>query len=151
MPASDEYLRRQQEHIHDVGWSVTAVVPEPGDTDATFAYTVGLTERRLPELIIAGLHPLIAHELLNDLAHRLHGGMPPLVHDQRLDDLIVGYDVAIVDGLATEALHPGTAYARYGKDRVRLRQIVWPDKHGRFPWDDGYAYPPHVQPLLARP
>ena len=36
-------------------------------------------------------------------------------------------------------------------DQVRLQQVVWPDPHGRFPWDPGYQYPPQAQPLLGRP
>ena len=56
-----------------------------------------------------------------------------------------------VDGPATEHLYPGAAYARYGTDRVRLQQVVWPDRQARFPWDAGYQYPPTVQPLLGRP
>ena len=43
------------------------------------------------------------------------------------------------------------AVSRYGADQVRLQQVVWPDPHGRFPWDPGYQYPPQAQPLLGRP
>ncbi|MFG3602496.1 DUF4262 domain-containing protein [Micromonospora chersina] len=39
----------------------------------------------------------------------------------------------------------------YGRDRLRLQQVVWPDRHGRFPWDAAYAFPSAVQPLIARP
>jgi hypothetical protein len=44
-----------------------------------------------------------------------------------------------------------TAFARYGKDQIRLQQVVWPDTVGRFPWEPSYAFAPHIQPLLARP
>ena len=104
-----------------------------------------------PELVIAGLHPLIAQALLGDLADRVvhHGAR--LRHGQRITDLIDGYDAVIVDGPVTEELYPGTAIGRYGADQVRLQQVVWPDPHGRFPWDPGYQYPPQAQPLLGRP
>ncbi|MEV5691989.1 DUF4262 domain-containing protein [Micromonospora globbae] len=151
MPSLEEFFRIQQKHIDEIGWSVTAVLPAPTEAGAPFAYTVGLTEHDVPELVIAGLDPHIAQALLNDLARRVHDRAERLTHGQRVTDLLVGYDAVIVEGPATEALHPGAAYARYGADRVRLQQIVWPDKHGRFPWDDGYGYPAHVQPLLGRP
>ncbi|GGL92985.1 DUF4262 domain-containing protein [Micromonospora yangpuensis] len=151
MPSPDEILDIQRRHITETGWAVTAVLPAPGTTDSPFAYTVGLTERHLPELVIAGLDPRIAQILLNDLAGRVHTGAARLTHGHRVDDLIVGYPAVIVEGPATEALWPGTAYARYGRDRVHLQQIVWPDRHGRFPWHDGYEYPGHVQPLLGCP
>jgi len=147
----DDVLHRQDEHIKQVGWAVTAVLPTDDDPAAPFAYTVGLTELGFPDLVIAGLSPQIAQALLNDLAGRVHDRTTRFAHGQRIDDLLVGYDAVIVDGPATEALYPGTAYARYGRDLVRLQQIVWPDRHGRFPWDPGYAYDPHVQPLIGRP
>ncbi|GAB3147113.1 hypothetical protein GCM10027290_29890 [Micromonospora sonneratiae] len=151
MPSVEEVLQNQQRHIDEFGWAVTAVLPTQGESGSPFAYTVGLTQHDFPELVIAGLHPYIAHTLLNDMARRVHDGAQRLIHGQQVNDLLVGYDAVIVEGPATEALHPGTAYARYGEERVRLQQIVWPDQHGRFPWDDGYEYPAYVQPLLGRP
>ncbi|WP_433289377.1 DUF4262 domain-containing protein [Micromonospora sp. CA-244673] len=64
---------------------------------------------------------------------------------------MAGYDAVIIDGDPTEQLHPGGAIGRYGRDRVRLQQVLWPDRHGRFPWDTAYAFPFAVQPLIARP
>jgi hypothetical protein len=151
VPPLEEFLQNQQRLINKFGWAVTAVLPEFGGSGHTFAYTVGLTERDLPELVIAGPDPLTAQALLNDMAGRVSSRAEPFTHGQRVADLLVGYDAIIVEGPATDALLPGAAYAQYGKDRVRLQQIVWPDPHSRFPWDDGYQYPAHVQPLLGRP
>jgi hypothetical protein len=152
----DQFLRNQFLHHQDgliarYGWAVTAVLPTPTDPGTPFAYTVGLTERAQPELVIAGLDPLIAQALLNDLAQRVVDDHTHLTHGQRLPDLIAGYDAVLVDGPITEDLYPGSAIGRYGADRVALRQIVWPDRDGRFPWDPGYAYPPQAQPLIGRP
>jgi hypothetical protein len=57
MPGVQDWLRRQQQIIDDVGWAVTHIVPTDGDPDTTipFAYTVGLTAHGYPELLIAGL------------------------------------------------------------------------------------------------
>ena len=145
------FLRQQDALIAQCGWAVTMVVPTSTDPGAPFAYTVGLTARTQPELVIAGLDPLIAQTLLNDLAARVIEQHMQLAHGQHLHDLIAGYDAVLVDGPVTDDLYPGTAIGRYGADHVRLRQIVWPDRDGRFPWDPGYAYPPQAQPLLGRP
>lgn len=151
MDAFDEVLRRQGEHIDRVGWSVTMVAPTDDDPGVTFAYTVGLTAHAFPELVIAGLPPAIAHALLNDLAGRVYDTAVRFGHGQRIGDLVVGYDAVIVDGPATEMLYPGAAYARYGADRVRLQQVVWPDPQGRFPWQPGYDHDGHPQPLIGQP
>jgi Domain of unknown function (DUF4262) len=116
------------------------------DTDAD---AVGKAHDR-PELVIAGLDPAIAQALLNDLAERVVHRAARFTHGQRITDLIDGYDAVIIDGPITEHLYPGAAIGRYGPDRVRLQQIVWPDPHARFPWEPGYQYPPQAQPLLAR-
>jgi Domain of unknown function (DUF4262) len=146
-----QFLRRQDQLIDLYGWAVTAVAPTPDDPGTPFAYTVGLTEHDRPELVIAGLDPAIAQALLGDLADRVVHHAARFTHGQRITDLIAGYDAVIVDGPVSDELYPGTAIGRYGADRVRLQQIVWPDPHARFPWDPGYQYPPQAQPLLGRP
>jgi len=151
MDEFDEVLHRQDEHIDRVGWSVTMVLPTDGEPGPPFAYTVGLTEHGFPELVIAGLPPHIAQALLNDLAGRVYDRADRFRHGQRIGDLLAGYDAVIVDGPATEALYPGAAYARYGTDRVRLQQVVWPDRAGRFPWEPGDEHDPQVQPVIGRP
>jgi hypothetical protein len=149
----EDYLRRQNAMIDKYGWAVTIVLPTADDppTTAVFGYTVGLTAHGHPELIIAGLDPAICHALLNDLARRVYDTAETFNHGQRITDLIIGYDAIIVNGDATEHLLPGAAFGRYGKQSVRLQQIVWPDINGRFPWEHDYVYPPHVQPTIGRP
>ncbi|SCF42720.1 protein of unknown function (DUF4262) [Micromonospora matsumotoense] len=106
------------------------MLPTDDDPDTTpFAYTVGLTAHGYPELITAGLPPEIAHSLLNDLARRVYDRAERFTHGQRIRNLIAGYDAIIIDGLPTADLLPGMAIARYGRARVRLQQMVWPDRH----------------------
>ena len=147
----DTILAEQQHHIRVVGWAVTAVLPTTGQAGAPFAYTVGLTAHQHPELLIAGVDPYTAHELLNAMASRVVHNGARLVDGQRIDDLIVDYDAVMRSGQPTRELVAGTACARYGHDRVRLTQIVWPCPHSRFPWEDGYCLPAGLQPLLAKP
>lgn len=150
MSKHDSFLRHQDQIIATLGWAVTYVLPTDDDpTDIPFAYTVGLTERDLPELLIAGLPIPVAHTLLNDLARREHDNGERYRHAQRIDDLLVGYDTVLIDGPLSDRLWPGAAIARYGRERIRVRQIVWPDVTGRFPWDDGYNHTGCPQPLIT--
>ncbi|MGW3607798.1 DUF4262 domain-containing protein [Micromonospora sp. NPDC005161] len=148
----EDFWRRQSEMIDRVGWSVTLVHPSDGDPDheVPFAYTVGLTAHDYPELITAGLPPGVAHSLLNDLAGRVYDKAERFTHGQRISDLIAGYDAIIIHGPPTDDLLPGMASARYGRDQIRLQQLVWPDQQGRFPWDNGYDLNPQAQPLIAQ-
>lgn len=152
MPNIDDFLRRQEQILDTVGWAVMHVLPA-ADTDTTtpFAYTVGLTAHGYPELLIVGLPPEIAHDLLNDLAARVYDKAEQFSHGQRISDLIAGHDAVLVEGEPTDDLLPGVAIARYGREQVRLLQVIWPDPQGRFPWHAGYSMDPHVQPQIARP
>jgi hypothetical protein len=145
-------IRRQDQIIDRFGWAVVCVLPHDPDDDPTvFAYTVGLTAHDHPELIIAGLPPHTAQALLNNLAGRVYDKAQHFHHGQRIDDLLEGYEAIIVEGAATDVLYPGAAIGRYGTHRVRLQQLVWPDPHGRYPWDDDYSQDPRLQPLIAQP
>jgi hypothetical protein len=147
----DDFMRRQQQLIDTVGWAVMNIVPTEDDPASPFSYTVGLTAYGHPELLVAGLDPAVGQTLLNYLARRVYDRAERFTHGQRIGDLLDGYDAVIVEGPATKALHPGAAFSRYGTDRVRLQQIVWPDPHGLFPWEPGYEFDADVQLVIGRP
>jgi hypothetical protein len=147
----DDLMHRQAEIIEQVGWAVMHVSPAAVDPDTVvpFSYTVGLTAHDYPELLLSGLPLDAAHPLLNDLARRVYDKAQRFSDGERITDLIAGYDAMIIDGRPTDELIPGMAFARYGRDRVRLQQMVWPDRHGRFPWEHGYLLASDAQPLIA--
>lgn len=147
------FLRHQKEIIDRVGWAVMNIFPgvDDPDTVSPFAYTVGLAAHGYPELLITGLPPDLGHALLNKLAVRVYDKAERFTHGQRVSDLLTGHDVVIVEGPATEELLPRVAIALYGRDQVRLQQVVWPDLQDRFPWEDGYELDRHEQPLIAHP
>jgi hypothetical protein len=142
----DDYLRRQQAVIAERGWIWVNVMPRPGDPEPPFAYTVGLTEHRQPELLVAGLDPRAAHALLARLAERVVHDREQLRHLQHVT--VPGYtEMIIIDGTAAGDLQPNIAVALYGAEPVRLQQVVWPDPHGRFPWEPHYELSPADQLL----
>jgi hypothetical protein len=123
---------------------VQGVFSTEADPGPNFAYTVGLTEAGLPELVITGLpHHDLAAELLNTAA-RLH----------LADEIRAGREVTEAATVALRAVDaPGTiagpAFALYGR-RVRFVQLVWPDQGGAYPGDDGWALG-DAQPLFTEP
>ena len=126
--------------VHQNGWAVQGVSGRH-----PFAYTVGLTECGVPELVITGMDDCAAATVLNAIAGRV-----------LREDLDVGARVDL-SGLALEVLaveHPDlhllTATALYG-DEVRGLQLVWPDDRGRYPWQPGHRSRRGGQPLLGRP
>lgn len=61
----DDYLDVLRTIIADHGWAVQFVE----DESRPFAYTVGLSLRGLPELLITGLQPRKSAHVLNSVAH----------------------------------------------------------------------------------
>lgn len=148
-----DFFREQTEIIQQFGWAVVHVLPSDEDPAGTvpFAYTVGLTAAGHPELIIAGLPPELSHQLLNELAGRVHDEGARFRHGRRVNDLIVDQSVTILSGGPTETLWPGAALARYGREKVRLQQLVWPDPVDNFPWQEFYDAEEFPQPLIDAP
>ncbi|MBG0563239.1 DUF4262 domain-containing protein [Actinoplanes aureus] len=153
MSFRDDFFERQSEIIDEYGWAVVHVLPADDDPEETvpFAYTVGLTGFGFPELAITGLDPEAGHQILNELACRLCDDGLRLSHGQRISDLLADQEVVIVAGEATEEVFPGAALARYGDERVHLRQIVWPDLDNRYPWQRGYESLLYPQPTIGAP
>lgn len=120
--------------IAKYGWAVQAVFA--GDDSPAFAYTVGLSKKGLPEVIVFGLPQQVAHRFLNDMGRRFtNSGVPAL--DTDLDDVAEGYPARLVPAPRGEADKYMFATQRRYPDYTAL-QLVWTDKNRRWPWDFGF-------------
>jgi hypothetical protein len=133
-------LRAKLTHvIEQHGFAVTGS-PEPQEIAPDgMLYTVGLWEKhKVPELIVMGLPPLVAYDLLNDVHREITRGFLP-ADGLHLPDGVRPHDVLFrrVHGewLAVTAL-VGQAL-NYYRTPVPFLQAVWPDADGRFPHDPG--------------
>lgn len=141
-----ELLEHFEAVIAEHGHAVVGVF-DPDGIDTPFAYTVGLTAKGRPELLISGLPAEMAQTLLNDAAEAwTEEWTTGTVVDGLLRD---GYQFTVVNGTPTEALTLGAVHALYGEFRVQ--QLVWPDRDRHWPWDHEYndegAW---QQPLIER-
>jgi hypothetical protein len=115
------------------GWSALWVA---GSLDV--AYTVGLWHTfGEPELVMFGLSG-------DDMASWLNTAVE-LGRDKGWPELQRPYD-GVLEGFETQVreVHPswyralfGAALGFYRGVAVPFRQLVWPDRHGRWPWDEG--------------
>lgn len=117
------------------GWAVQTVLSDgvkPG-----YSYTVGLSKRGLPEMLIVGLDQKFAQTILNNAVAKL------------VDGKITGRPGELVSELANLPLAPrfssdgvieefalgARRYARETGSSMTLIQLVLPDRTGLFPWD----------------
>lgn len=140
-----DHLREMARLMDEFGWAlqfVTDTGPRP-----PWAYTVGLTRRGLPELVITGLPPTAAGGFLNDhacfLAHQGRRLDPGMI--RRLD---TGRRLEVVE-LAHPDLHLTTVRDLFPGEPLRALQLVWGDDRGRWPWEAGFRGVQGAQPVLG--
>jgi hypothetical protein len=138
----DDYLELLREQILRHGWVVQYVE----DDKMPFAYTIGLHDRGLPELLVTGLDPQRAGWLLNTFAKRVLSGRRPTAGNEVL--LPAGTRLELVD-VEHPVAHMDMAIAIEGSG-IRAVQLVWADGRGRWPWAPGFNDGHRQQVLGAR-
>jgi hypothetical protein len=132
--ARREAMRQHEEElIAKVGWLVRGVGGSA--SSPSFAYTIGLYDKSLPELIVIGFCDERAMMLLNEVAQRLiveptlqgkieteHWSMPFYLLDANKALCESGYTLGASERSDGEATYV---------------QVVLPDRAGKFPWEDG--------------
>jgi Domain of unknown function (DUF4262) len=138
-----DYLDHMRQLIRTYGWAVQGV--ERDGLHPPWAYTVGLTRHRRPELVITGMGLTRATGVLNMVAGRL-------LHD---DVPAPGTQAALADGPLVEVVrvtepwaHLNLAVEFYGR-RFQSLQLVHADKRGRWPWEREYQGVRGGQPVLG--
>ena len=141
------HLRRIRSMIAEHGFMVQGV---SADLDTPgWVYTIGLHAAGLPELIlIGGMCPEDQHHAIDDLARRMLAGSA-FEPGHREPEVVDGYDVTFLEVI--DPTCDWLAIANLIQSGYRALQVVWPDRDGRFPWEDGYSVPRDAQPLLGLP
>lgn len=147
----DRVTRDAADKVRQYGHMVMAVFP---DTESDppmpgFSYTAGLvTTYSHPEVIVFGLPPEVAHQLLNAVAARIKNGELRIEDGMRDDKTLIGMSV-VFRAVPPEQVRGHLNMARALQDDVRAFQMIWPDAAGRFAWDSGFDEKYRdAQPLL---
>lgn len=139
--AIDEYFDELRAIILDHGWAVQCVE----DDRRPYAYTIGLNERGFTELLVTGLAPENAGELLNWAARHIVRGLAITPGQQFTEP--TGKLIEVVEVDHPDA-HMDFAVALGGPD-VRALQLVWADDRGRWPWEARWGHGRRRQPVLG--
>lgn len=131
------------------GWTVVAVFATVDHPRPSFAYTVGLSERGLPELSVYGLPGRVAHSLLNEVARRMVESERAPQTGERIEGVLVD-DVALVAVAMTDARELNLVREIYGSVAAAV-QVVWPDADGLLPWEHGTQVGDDEQPVRGTP
>jgi Domain of unknown function (DUF4262) len=143
--ARDDDIAQHLDEIHAAvrqhGWVIKCV----DDARRPYAYTTGLHQFGLPELIATGVTTERALVLLDHFVDEtMRTG--PLRPGVRLDFLGIAA-IEVVDVDHPDA-HLGLGVALYGRD-IRAVQLVWTDMSGRWPWESEFYSEDGSQPVLG--
>lgn len=124
------------DYIRDVGWAVQGI----GHQTIPWAYTIGLSDRGHPELIVTGMDLHAGGTLLNLIGACVKRGLDvsnPSVLARALKHDLVVLSLRPVDPTwkATHLLDMAHSY--YGSV-PETAQVVIADAEGRFLWDAGH-------------
>ena len=150
----DQEDARIKQVIREHGWAITYVGGEcsrpgcdhPPGEGPPFAYTVGLFGLGHPELLVFGVPPELAYELLNHLGEKVREG------SELMPGVEISFDQWHHRIVPEEVPNPGDIvfdanrfYQRPAEVSVPVLQLTYDDGTGRYPWHEGYPVP-EMQP-----
>lgn len=142
--------------IDSRGWGWQVVGHDQGDDEHEpfphYCYTVGLVSKGLPDLIIVGLDIQTSIAVGDELINRALGvdgpgravstaaGPHPFKLNEEVLDVFKGTRAMLVDVPPAQAAKRSLFahdYAEAVSKAPELIQLVWPDRNGRFPFEEG--------------
>lgn len=156
MHDGDTLWKKLLDQIDSRGWGWQVVGPDQGDDENEpfphYCYTVGLVSKGLPDLIIVGLDirtsiavgdELITRAMANVIVGQAVpavSGFKPFDLNKELLDVFKGSRAMLVDVPPVEAAKRSLFahdYAAAVDKAPDLIQLVWPDRNGRLPFEEG--------------
>lgn len=123
----DDYFAELRRDIDKYGWIVQCVE----DDRRPYAYTIGLHDRGLPELLITGMEPKRVLPVLNTCAQMMCDGS---VFKPGETVGLWDRSLFMIVRVDNPDAHMDFAIALEGPE-VRALQLVWADDQGKWPWD----------------
>jgi hypothetical protein len=132
----DAHWEKTLQIIRCKGWAVQAVFGT--GEQSPYAYSVGLSAKGLPEILVIGAPAILASNLINECAKAIIGGSLQVADRQPVTFLSKMPLALQLDDDVETMLAVMTAARRWGIETghsVSAVQIMLPDPCGRFPWD----------------
>ena len=150
---SQEYDQKLLQDLKAIGWHHVHI---EGDTnEPAYAFSLGFyANYNQPEIIVFGLQPEIAQQLLNVTAVSIAGNGSKYEMYKGYSDIAEGTKIGfipVVNKYIPEYLGYGKWLYQSKLGEFPVIQMVWPDKQGNLPWepefDDSFV---KYQPMLDK-
>jgi hypothetical protein len=132
----DDHDRKVLADVERVGWAVIGI--EEDEEGPEYCFSVGLHHTLGgPEILLMGLDFKLAASLVNGIGEAMREGREIKAGERSEEFASVPLEFIAVDAGHYER-YVGYACWLNGGTEFPLLQCVWPDKGGRFPWEQGY-------------
>lgn len=134
-----QFMLKIHSDIERVGWSAVGVASDIDDPSPLppFTYSIGFRELGHPEVIVVGLSPFVAHAIIGTVYDRVKDG--ERFKDGDIVDGILDNSYKVrFDALPPDGRPLNAARTYYQIDELPALQVVWPDKNGLFPGQEGF-------------
>ena len=131
----DSANRKMLRDIEQYSWHVLKVMED--DEGPPFAFTIGLYHSfKHPEVLIIGLDLDFMHRILNNIGDDIKKGTR-YEAESEYPEIIADYNCSFLRiGKRFYKDYLGTAIHFYNSDSFPALQCVYPDKLGRYPWNE---------------
>jgi hypothetical protein len=138
---AEEDIDGLRECVREHGWVIRCVE----DDRRPYAYTIGLHQFGLPELLVTGVTTERALALLDYFVQEVITEGPPAPGDR-----IVLAEAAVIEAVDVDHpdAHMDLAVQVFGP-KLRALQLVWTDMCGRWPRDTDFDFDGLRQPVLG--
>lgn len=140
---ADEYWQSILDLVDEHGWAVTVVFggeDDQGGLTPSFSYTVGLSAKGLPDLLIFGLPEQSAHPILNAIVRKAFDGQIALRDGQVVREAAnLPLKLRVIEP-AEKGLETALGARRFAAENgheAQILQVLWPDLAGTFPDEPG--------------
>jgi hypothetical protein len=147
----DQYDVQLLDNINNLGWYNIHIEEE--NNAPAYAFSIGhFHKQNHPEIIVIGLKLEVANKLLNVVALNIIDGdeiEPFKKYESFIDELTVSFVPIDIEFYGEYLGYANWYYEKLSKPYPVL-QMVWPDKKGIYPWEDGYDDNfLEIQPILV--
>lgn len=151
MSAGETFWNNILDQVEARGWAWQHVGPDDGSEGGGpfphYSYTIGLSEKGVPDLIIVGLDPQTAvtvgnRLIMKALANASSTLAPPFEMNTDLLEVFNGTRAMLVDVPHEHAANRAffaLDYAEAVSKPLQAIQLLWPDRQGRFPFEDAVS------------
>jgi hypothetical protein len=126
------------EHVRRIGWSVVTIIKD--DNRPEWAFSIGMWHTfGSPEIAMFGLRSPDMGIWINRVGRQVREGQP-LIADGGLRHGVLGNEFPVAVRSVHDSWHPllfAAAMNFCPLPPLPFVQLVWPDRHGRFPWEPG--------------